>query len=64
MSSDDEREQRSVDQMRLAREVMDRDWIVLRALALGDQHPDIDVETLIDLAREQAAAEGRKPSWE
>jgi hypothetical protein len=44
----------SARQMAIAREVMDDDWVVLRALALGDQHPDMDVGTLLKMARAQA----------
>jgi hypothetical protein len=41
-------------QMELAGKIMDKDRVVLRALALGDQHPDADVNTLLEIAREQA----------
>jgi hypothetical protein len=40
---------------------MDDDWVVLRALALGDQHPDMDVGTLLKMARAQAM-DRRKPA--
>jgi len=37
-------------------QIMEDDWVVLRALALGDQFPDADVETLLRMAEEQSAA--------
>ena len=40
-------------QMAIARKVMDEDWSVLRALALGDQHPDMDANELLKIAEEQ-----------
>jgi hypothetical protein len=43
-------------QMKIARKVMEDDWLALRALALGDQYPDLDVDTRIRMAREQAAS--------
>ena len=45
-------------QMAIAREVMDRDWIVLSALALGDRHPELDAEALVEMAKKQ----GRGPT--
>jgi hypothetical protein len=47
-NSDEQREQ-----LEIARYVMEKDWVVLRALALGDQHPDADVDTFLRMAREQ-----------
>jgi hypothetical protein len=43
-------------QMAIEREVMERDWVALRALALADQYPELDVETRIEMARKQAAS--------
>lgn len=40
-------------QMAAARKIMDEDWLILRALALSDQHPDADHETLLDSTRER-----------
>ena len=42
--------------MAIARSVMDRDWIVLSALALGDQHPELDAEALIEMAEKLGRA--------
>jgi hypothetical protein len=41
-------------QMEVARKIMDERWITLRALALADQYPDADAETLVKMAEEQA----------
>ncbi len=46
-------------QMAIALEIMKKDWVALRALALGDQYPDLDVEK--SLARKRAAARGKMP---
>ena len=40
-------------QMDVARRVMDKDWIALRALALSDQHPQLDVAALLKMAEQQ-----------
>jgi hypothetical protein len=40
-------------QMAAAREIMEKDWVALRALALGDQHPELDVEARIKVAEQQ-----------
>ena len=39
--------------MKIARQVMKDDRVVLRALSLGDQHPEADVATLIEMAKIQ-----------
>jgi hypothetical protein len=44
----------SFDEMRLLRKVMDKNWVALRALALGDEYPDLDVHDLLRMAEEQA----------
>jgi hypothetical protein len=41
-------------QMAAAREVMDKRWVALRALALSDQHPELDVHEVLRMAEEQA----------
>ena len=46
-------------QMKVARQVMKEERVVLRALALGDQHPEADVATLIEMAEGQLRSEGR-----
>ena len=40
-------------QMEIARGVMDKDWIVLRALALGDQQPQLNSTELVKLAEQE-----------
>jgi hypothetical protein len=40
-------------QMELARKVMDEDQLVLRVLALGDQYPELDIESRLEMARQQ-----------
>ena len=40
-------------QMAVARKIMDDEWVVLGALALGDQYPDADVEQLLEMARKR-----------
>lgn len=47
-------------QMAVARRVMEEDWVVLRALALGDQHPELDVEARIQIGRKQAPERGKE----
>ena len=39
----------------IMRQVMEKRWLALRALALGDQYPELDVEALIALAERQRA---------
>jgi hypothetical protein len=46
-------------QMAVARRVMDERWIALRALALGDQHPELDADARVALAKQQAQELGR-----
>ena len=46
-------------QMDVMRQVMDREWVVLRALAIGDEYPDLDVEARLEMARKEAAARGK-----
>jgi len=46
-------------QMAVARQVMDKNWVVLRALALGDQYPEAEVATLIEMAEGQLRREGK-----
>ena len=46
-------------QMDIARAVMEKDWVALRTLALRDQYPETDLETLLKIAEEQAAARGK-----
>jgi hypothetical protein len=41
-------------QMAIGREVMEREWVVLQALALGDQYPELDADARIQMARKQA----------
>ena len=41
--------------MAIMRQVMDKDWVVLRTLALGDQYPELDVEALIAMVERQRA---------
>ena len=38
------------DQMEAARAVAQKNWVVLRALALSDQNPDLDVSALLEMA--------------
>lgn len=54
-SADDDFER----QMTAARQIMEDDWIVLRALALGDQYPEAAVEALLEMARQQARDRSR-----
>ena len=35
------------------RRVMEKDWIALRALALGDMYPNLDPATLVKMAEEE-----------
>ncbi|MEP6982040.1 MAG: hypothetical protein ABI853_00155 [Sphingomicrobium sp.] len=44
-------------QMAIARHVMKKDWVALRALALGDQHPGVDIEALLEMARKQRSGQ-------
>ena len=60
MNSESSPEERRVEQMEVLRRVMDKDWVVLRALALADQHPDVDIEALLEMARKQGG-EQTKP---
>ena len=39
----------------IMRQVMENRWVALRALALGDQHPELDVEAHIAMAERQRA---------
>lgn len=43
-------------QMAVARRIMHNDRVALRALALGDQYPELDVDTRVRMAREQAGS--------
>ena len=40
-------------QMTIARRVMDKDWITLRALALGDRYPHLDAAALVQMAEQE-----------
>jgi hypothetical protein len=40
-------------QMAVAREIMEKDWVALRALALGDQHPELDVTARLKIAEQE-----------
>jgi hypothetical protein len=40
-------------QMAIAREIMKRDRVALCALALGDQHPELSIGALIEMAKER-----------
>ena len=42
--------------MRIARQVMEKDWVALRALALHDQLPEFDMAAVIAMAKEQYLA--------
>ena len=42
-------------QMAIARQVMKKDRVVLRALALGDEYPELDVAELLAIARTRAS---------
>ena len=46
-------------QMKVARQIMKDERVVLRALALGDQHPKADIATLIEMAEGQLRSGGR-----
>ena len=39
--------------MAIMRQVMEKDWVVLRALALSDQHPELNAEALVEMAKQQ-----------
>ena len=50
-SADDDHES----DMAIMCQVMQKNWVVLRALALGDQYPELDVEACIAMAERQRA---------
>lgn len=35
--------------------ITEKDWVALRALALGDQYPELGIDALISLAQKQRA---------
>lgn len=39
--------------MKIMRHVMDKNWVVLRALALGDENPELNAEELVTMAELQ-----------
>ena len=39
--------------MAVGREIMEKDWVALRALALGDQHPELDVTARLKIAEQE-----------
>jgi hypothetical protein len=43
----------SAEDMAVIRHVMENDWVALRALALGDEYPNLDVATLVKMAEEE-----------
>ncbi len=44
--------------MAIARRIMDKNWVTLRTLALGDEFPDVDVATLLAMAEQQREQKG------
>ena len=51
--------------MEIMRQIMDKNWVALRALALGDEYPELAAATLIEMAQQQReAASSRKESRE
>jgi len=49
-------------QMAVARKIMEKDWVALRALALGDQYPDLDVATRLKMAEQQKRERDKQSS--
>ena len=49
------REVQFAEREKVLAEVMEKNWVVLRALALADQLPEADVQTLLRIAEQQAA---------
>ncbi|HEX5257732.1 MAG TPA: hypothetical protein VFW35_02995 [Sphingomicrobium sp.] len=49
-------------QMAVARQIMEKDWVALRALALGDQYPELDVDTRIKMAKQEKRERNERPS--
>ena len=41
--------------MEILRDIMEKDWVALRALALGDQYPELGIDELVSLAQKQRA---------
>ena len=44
--------------MAIARQIMDKHWVALRALALGDEFPDLNVAALLAMAEQQREQKG------